>query len=130
MDCPLALAPEKMILTNPVASDIGVTATSPLNEFTEIERTAFLRFVWGRTRLPLNVGLFPQRFKLQSFNLGPPDNYYPVAHTCFFSLELPSYSSLEVMKDKLRYAIFNCWAIDTDETEIGIQAAGLGWEDN
>jgi HECT-domain (ubiquitin-transferase) len=31
-----------------------------------------------------------------------------VAHTCFFSLELPAYSSLEVMTKKLLYAIYNC----------------------
>ena len=38
----------------------------------------------------------------------------PVAHTCFFSIELPKYSSYEILRDKLKYAITNCQAIDTD----------------
>lgn len=49
-----------------------------------------------RTRLPLTAEGFSQRFKLQSFGRSPADDYLPVAHTCFFSLELPAYSSLEV----------------------------------
>lgn len=49
-----------------------------------------------RTRLPLTAEGFSQRFKLQSFSRSPADDYLPVAHTCFFSLELPAYSSLEV----------------------------------
>ena len=48
---------------------------------------------------------------------------------CFFSLELPRYSSLEIMKEKLRYAIFNCTAIDGDDTSMGMAAAALGWEE-
>ena len=83
-----------------------------------------------RTRLPLNKDQFPQRFKLQSCGLSPPDDYYPIAHTCFFSLELPRYSSLEICKEKLRYAVFNCQAIDGDDTDVGIAAAEMGWEDD
>ncbi|CAN0415032.1 unnamed protein product, partial [Laminaria digitata] len=49
-----------------------------------------------RTRLPLTAEGFSQRFKLQNFERSPADDYLPVAHTCFFSLELPAYSSLEV----------------------------------
>jgi len=59
----------------------------------------------------------------------PADQYLPVAHTCFFSLELPAYSSLEIMKEKLRYASFNCTAIDGDDTHTGLAAAALGWEE-
>lgn len=38
----------------------------------------------------------------------------PVAHTCFFSLDLPPYSSYEVTRSKILYAIVNCQAIDAD----------------
>lgn len=100
-----------------------------LREFGPEERSALLRFTWGRSRLPLTASGFQQNFKLQSFNKSPPDAYYPVAHTCFFSLELPRYSSLQIMKDKLRYAIFNCEAIDGDDTSSGMTAAAMGWED-
>jgi hypothetical protein len=100
-----------------------------LEEFSQEERSMFLRFTWGRSRLPLNAQAFVQRFKLQSFPKSPPDNYLPISHTCFFSLELPRYSTLDVMRERLRYAIYNCTAIDGDDTSLGMQAAALGWED-
>lgn len=76
------------------------------------------RFVWGRSRLPLTAaGFKTQKFRIQQFNRTPPDQYMPVAHTCFFSLELPRYSSLQVTREKLRYAIFNCQAIDGDGSQ-------------
>ncbi|CAM9103124.1 unnamed protein product, partial [Ectocarpus fasciculatus] len=100
-----------------------------LEEFTEEEKAAFLKFTWGRSRLPLNAAAFAQRFKLQSFGKSPADNYLPVSHTCFFSLELPRYSTIEVMREKLRFAITHCLAIDGDDTSIGMQAAAMGWEE-
>lgn len=100
-----------------------------LEEFNNEERSAFIRFSWGRSRLPLTAAGFTQRFKLQNFDRHPADNYFPVAHTCFFSLELPRYTTLDIMKDKLRYAIFNCQAIDGDETATGMAVAAMGWED-
>lgn len=38
----------------------------------------------------------------------------PTAQTCFFQLRLPPYSSLEMMCERLRYAINNCYSIDMD----------------
>ena len=55
------------------------------------------------------------------------DQYYPVSHTCFFTLELPRYSTKKIMREKLPYAIFNCLSIDADETGEGEEAAELGW---
>lgn len=100
-----------------------------MQQFSHEERQLFMRFTWGRSRLPLTLEGFTQRFRLQRFNKSPPDNYFPVAHTCFFSLELPSYSSEEIMKQRLSYAIRNCTAIDADETGTAISTAGMGWED-
>ena len=37
-----------------------------------------------------------------------------MAHACFFSLHLPRYSSDEVMRERLLYAIENCTALDAD----------------
>jgi len=99
-----------------------------LQQYTDDERSMFLRFCWGRSRLPLRADAFPQRFKLQNFNRSNADNFLPVSHTCFFSLELPAYSSQDVMQQKLTYAIYNCQAIDGDDTEVGMQAAQLGWD--
>ena len=78
----------------------------------------FVRFVWGRSRLPLTAeGFKNQQFRIQQFNRSPADQYMPVAHTCFFSLELPQYSSLDITRDRLKYAIFNCQAIDVDGSQ-------------
>jgi hypothetical protein len=100
-----------------------------MEEFSNEERSMFIKFTWGRSRLPLTAEGFPQRFKLQSFNKTPADSYLPVAHTCFFSLELPRYSTLQIMKDKLLYAVYNCQAIDGDDTSVGMNAASMGWEE-
>ena len=100
-----------------------------MNDFTNEERSALIKFAWGRSRLPLTAGAFTQRFKLQNFDKNPADSYFPVAHTCFFSLELPRYSTIEIMREKLRYAIFNCEAIDGDETSTGNEVAAMGWEE-
>ncbi|KAF0700480.1 Aste57867_9009 [Aphanomyces stellatus] len=98
-----------------------------LRKFSHEERSAFLRFVWGRSRLPHTVAEFPQWFKLQSFNKAPADSYLPVAHTCFFALELPAYSSEELLVKKLLYAIYNCQEIDADGDSVA--ANQLGWEE-
>eukprot|EP00694_Reclinomonas_americana_P003192 EC789508.1.p3 GENE.EC789508.1~~EC789508.1.p3 ORF type:complete len:82 (+),score=29.79 EC789508.1:165-410(+) len=42
------------------------------------------------------------------------DSTLPVAHTCFFSLDLPNWSSYEVTRERILFAIVNCRAIDTD----------------
>ncbi len=99
-----------------------------LESFSGDERAAFLRFVWGRSRLPLTRQAFSQTFSVQGFGREPADNFLPVSHTCFFSLELPRYSSLEVMTNKLRYAIINCTAIDADNTSNATASASM-WEE-
>lgn len=42
------------------------------------------------------------------------DIVLPAAHTCFFQLELPRYTNLTVMRDKILYAITSCIEVDTD----------------
>jgi hypothetical protein len=87
-----------------------------LNEFSEEEKSAFLRFVWARPTLPPKGVDFPQKMKVQSA-VGDdaqmkPDQYLPKAHTCFFSINLPRYSSKEVSYSHLHCFfknIFVCW---------------------
>jgi E3 ubiquitin-protein ligase HERC2 len=45
----------------------------------------------------------------------PPDDFLPESYTCFFLLKMPRYSSKEILRDKLKYAIHFCKSIDTDE---------------
>ena len=71
-----------------------------LGEFSEEEKIAFLRFVWARPTLPPKGVAFPQKMKIQNA-VGDdaqlrPDQFLPRAHTCFFSINLPRYSTKEV----------------------------------
>eukprot|EP00730_Choanoeca_flexa_P001737 TRINITY_DN10762_c0_g3_i2.p4 TRINITY_DN10762_c0_g3~~TRINITY_DN10762_c0_g3_i2.p4 ORF type:complete len:113 (+),score=23.85 TRINITY_DN10762_c0_g3_i2:3787-4125(+) len=74
----------------------------------------------GRTRMPRSEADFrDNNFKLQlvdKYPEGSPaaDAMLPEALTCFFLLKLPKYSSSEVLEAKLRYAVTNCKAIDSD----------------
>ncbi|OQS02636.1 HECT E3 ubiquitin ligase [Thraustotheca clavata] len=98
-----------------------------LREFSEESRRMFLKFVWGRIRLPRSKNEFGQYFKLQNNAREPADTYLPVSHTCFFSLELPRYSTKNILSKRLMYAIYNCQAIDGDGDALA--ANQLGWED-
>ncbi|KPI87063.1 putative ubiquitin-protein ligase [Leptomonas seymouri] len=79
-----------------------------LEEATPLQRRLFLRFVSGRDRLPVKLRVLPLTTQAD------PDTVLPRAATCFFAIEIPDYSSLEVMKQKLLYSIENCADMDTD----------------
>jgi len=83
-----------------------------LRSFNQDERQMFLRFVWGRNRLPATDSDWSQQFTVNL--LSADEKALPIAHTCFFSIDLPPYSSAEVLRAKLLYAIYNCTAIDVD----------------
>jgi len=112
-------------LLRSVATYKGVEASSPLvtwfwavmEEFSTAERSLFLRFVWGRTRLPRSIADFRGRdFVLQILDkYNPPDDFLPESYTCFFLLKMPRYSCKPVLREKLKYAIHFCKSIDTDE---------------
>ena len=90
-----------------------------LSEFSEQEKSAFLRFVWARPSLPPKGAPFPQKFKVQGCagaeeGKSQPEQHLPRAHTCFFSINLPKYPTEEMMARKIRYAIFNCTEMDAD----------------
>ena len=82
-------------------------------ELTYDERALYLRFVWGRSRLPLPGEETENKHQI-SFIDSEGDKKLPIAHTCFFEIEVPRYSTQEIMKDKMLYAIKFCQAIDTD----------------
>ena len=94
-----------------------------LRKFAPAQRTAFLRFVWGRNRLPASK----EEFGGKHFDIllhtpsekkgASRDQYLPVSHTCYFQLELPRYTSLDIMYEKFLYSMANCKTIEADETE-------------
>ncbi|KAL0585650.1 hypothetical protein ABG067_004573 [Albugo candida] len=101
-----------------------------LSEFTDEQKSSFLRFVWGRSRLPTHAADFTQDFKISGLPKAAmkPDAYLPVAHTCFFSVDLPAYTSKKVMHEKLLYAITHCQSIDADNTTLAQRAGqGINW---
>ncbi|EAN95470.1 hypothetical protein, conserved [Trypanosoma cruzi] len=108
-----------------------------LRQFSRHERALFMRFVSGRERLPSGVRLKlmpdansrPLR-RETSQNSGAhsndgnggvkalvdtfDDNRLPHASTCFYWLSIPRYSSVEVMRERLLFAIQQCLDIDAD----------------
>jgi E3 ubiquitin-protein ligase HERC2 len=87
-----------------------------LESFSEEDKSLFLRFVWGRSRLPNNDAGFKEPFKLCPMSRGGnPDVMLPMAHTCFFQLDLPAYTSVDACHDKMMYAVQNCRAMDGDD---------------
>lgn len=70
-----------------------------LEQFSDEQRSDFVRFAWGRSRLPR--GKWAQPFKLTKKGGRDASKSLPVAHTCFFSVELPPYTSLEQMRNML-----------------------------
>ena len=55
------------------------------------------------------------------------DARLPTAHACFFSLHLPRYSSDEVLRRNLLYAVENCTALDGDYRAVDDSLAAA-WE--
>ena len=81
-------------------------------EMNDEQRSAFLRFAWGRARLPAS-GSFRQ-FQITRYSCENSDQYLPLSHTCFFTIDLPPYTTKEILKNKLMYSITHCQSIDND----------------
>ncbi|NXP18344.1 HECD3 ligase, partial [Scytalopus superciliaris] len=80
-----------------------------LNNFTSEDLSHFLKFVTGRSRLPVQITVYPERMNSDAFDL------MPQASTCSSTFILPYYSSARVCEELLRYAVYNCMSIDTDK---------------
>merc|ERR1712072_257667 len=75
------------------------------------ERAMFLGFAFARERLPRDLtGL---RFKLSTDASLDADSF-PTASTCFFSVNLPMFSSVDACRSRIKTAAELCGAIDTD----------------
>ncbi|KAM6080785.1 E3 ubiquitin-protein ligase HECTD3-like [Theristicus caerulescens] len=80
-----------------------------LNNFTSEDLSHFLKFVTGRSRLPVQITVYPERADLNSLDM------MPQASTCSCAFFLPNYSSAKACEELLRYAVYNCMSIDTDK---------------
>ena len=90
-----------------------------MGKMTNDERILYLKFVWGRSRLPLTADGFERKHKIDRMWSNHPDISLPLSHTCFFTLDVPPYSSSEILYKKLLYAIRFCNEIDNDYTASG-----------
>ena len=96
--------------------------------FTDEQRAQFLTFTYGRSRLPtssadVDTSFTIMRAQTRSLPSGPLtaarlaasiDRQLPSSHTCGFALELPAYSSLDIMVERVLYAINHCSEVDAD----------------
>ncbi|XP_072553900.1 probable E3 ubiquitin-protein ligase HERC4 isoform X2 [Paramormyrops kingsleyae] len=73
-------------------------------ELSEQQKKNFLSFMTGSDRLPVG-GLSTVCLKIIKANKEGPDDYYPVANTCYCVLHLPNYSNMETLREKLLHAI-------------------------
>jgi hypothetical protein len=72
-----------------------------MESLTKEEQRGFIRFAWGRSRLPSKSEDFTMKMRLTSGGRAA----LPVSHTCFFSVELPESKSEEEMRHGLLTAI-------------------------
>jgi hypothetical protein len=93
-----------------------------VNEFTIQQKVLFLRFSWGRSRLPA-AGSF-KNFQLTRMGKSDPDHALPAAHTCFFTIDLPEYTTINVLRERLVFAITHCQAYDIDHLPDEIDGGG------
>jgi len=85
-----------------------------IREMSTADKKLFLQFVWARSRLPLKESDFDAPFKIQKDTKTSCNAALPSASTCFFSLSLPEYESMEMLKEKLLFAIKNVKTMETD----------------
>jgi hypothetical protein len=77
-----------------------------MESLTPQEQSGFVRFAWGRSRLP-GAKEFTVKMKLTAGS-----SALPIAHTCFFSVEMPDYKTAEEMRHGLLTVInFGCGGI-------------------
>ncbi|TNV74071.1 hypothetical protein FGO68_gene5475 [Halteria grandinella] len=89
-----------------------------LESFNDEERSLYLKFVWGRSRLPATTDQKHQITAMQ-FNQ---NSCLPVSHTCFFTLDYPRYPTFELAREKILFAIMFCGDIDADRSSGSIDS--------
>ena len=100
---------------------------SIIEKMSQDELSKLINFCSGRSRLPDAAADFTMKFKLIApppSSQQKPDEYLPIAQTCFFSLSIPEYSSEEIASAKLKYAISNTELMDADF----VMHNAHGWE--
>jgi hypothetical protein len=79
-------------------------------------RCRFLNFVWGRSRLPREEDMRQDMTVriVGEFDPSTGSLRLPSAATCSFTLKLPAYSSVQLLRERLELAVTYCDTIDGD----------------
>ena len=81
-----------------------------MESFTNYERSLYIKFVWGRTRLLSAPGV-KHTLSATSYN---EKSSLPKSATCFFKCYLPKYPNYDKCRSSLLTAIQYCGDIDND----------------
>jgi hypothetical protein len=106
----------------------GVSSDAPhvqyfwevLERFDQRDRRRFIKFAWAQERLPADDQDFIRthtRMLIKSADWSNMDGALPRADTCFFNLELPAYSSGDVLRKQLLYALSTAVTMDRDQNQ-------------
>lgn len=85
--------------------------------FTHEQRSEYLKFVWGRNRLPVDLKQLSRRHEVR-LTTSLSENGFPIAHTCFFQLDIPYYRSDEICFKRLQQASQLCGSVDIDNNNF------------
>jgi len=79
-----------------------------LESFSDSDRGRFLQFAWARSRLPVDMSNVHMTVSIETEkDQKIADMKLPKSQTCFCIVDLPRYSTLDIMKEKITMAI-NC----------------------
>ena len=79
-----------------------------MRELTPEQKRNFVRFAWGRSRLPRGKWPINSSGAQVKFTIVPRKGHLtgiPLSHTCFFLIELPEYPTLALLRKNLLLAI-------------------------
>ena len=96
-----------------VDSEIVKMFWEVFEEMSEEDKQLYLKFVWGRQRMPSDVSNLNNNHTIYFSSCANSEDL-PKAHTCFFQIDLPPYESKEQLEKKLTIAIRFCGDIDDD----------------
>lgn len=94
--------------------------------FDQPMRKAYLKFVWGRSKIPLDTSNLRYKHTICLYSYMA-ENSLPKSHTCFFQIDIPAYKTYEILVEKIKYAIETCGEIDDDYGGAGDEDGDGGY---
>jgi len=65
--------------------------------FSQDERKMYLKFVWGRSKIPADTSKLNYKHRITLYDYWPKTSM-PKSHTCFFMIDIPLYPDYETMR--------------------------------